>query len=280
MANSRLGLRTRPGLVRTYTEGALGGDPDAVAFLNAANITNATIITAINELVVALKDYGIWTKMKSIYPFVGGSASSHRWNLKDARDLDAAYRLVFSGGWAHASTGATPNGTTGYADTFLTLSAAGAFNNMHMSYYSRTNNAGSASFKVEMGRGDGSGGSYANLYLRGDGLNTFGGGLGSNSANSTNTNSACFGMISATSSTSLKSYKNGVVDTTNTSTQTNTASTTLSIFIGSQGNSSLATNFTDRECAFASIGDGLNDTEAANLYTAVQAFQTTLGRQI
>ncbi len=26
-----------------------------------------------------------------------------------------------------------------------------------------------------MGRGDGSGGSYANLYLRGDGSNTFGG---------------------------------------------------------------------------------------------------------
>jgi hypothetical protein len=32
--------------------------------------------------------------------------------------------------------------------------------------------------------------------------------------------------------------------------------------------------------AFSSIGDGLTDTEATNLYTAVQRFQTTLGRQV
>jgi hypothetical protein len=38
--------------------------------------------------------------------------------------------------------------------------------------------------------------------------------------------------------------------------------------------------YTDRECAFASIGDGLTDTEAANFYTAVQAYQTTLSRQV
>jgi hypothetical protein len=38
--------------------------------------------------------------------------------------------------------------------------------------------------------------------------------------------------------------------------------------------------FSLKACAFASIGDGLNSTEAANLYTAVQAYQTTLGRQL
>jgi hypothetical protein len=32
--------------------------------------------------------------------------------------------------------------------------------------------------------------------------------------------------------------------------------------------------------AFASIGDGLTNTEAANFYTAVQAYQTTLSRQV
>jgi hypothetical protein len=38
--------------------------------------------------------------------------------------------------------------------------------------------------------------------------------------------------------------------------------------------------YSTKECAFASIGDGLTDTEAGNLYTAVQAYQTTLGRQV
>jgi hypothetical protein len=38
--------------------------------------------------------------------------------------------------------------------------------------------------------------------------------------------------------------------------------------------------FSTKESAFASIGDGLTDAEAANFYTAVQAYQTTLGRAV
>jgi len=37
---------------------------------------------AINELVKDLKSNNLWDKMKSIYPFVGGTVSSHRFNLK------------------------------------------------------------------------------------------------------------------------------------------------------------------------------------------------------
>jgi len=38
--------------------------------------------------------------------------------------------------------------------------------------------------------------------------------------------------------------------------------------------------FSDREYNFASIGDGLTDTEASDFYDAVQAFQTTLSRNV
>ena len=279
MANSRFGLRTRLGAIRNYSQGSAGGDADANLFLEAALITDATITSAIQQLVLDLKSYGIWSKMKAIYPFVGGTASTHKWNLKDARDLDAAYRLVFSGGWTHSSTGALPNGTTGYADSYLTLSAAGGFNNIHLSYYSRTNTAGSNNLKIEIGRGNSQAGTYGNLYLRLDTINTFGGDMGSRAATTTNTNSACFGTISSTSSTSLKVYKNGSLTATNTNTQTNTAAS-LNIYLGAQAGTSSAGNYSDRECAFASIGDGLTDQEAADLYTAVQAFQTTLGRQV
>jgi hypothetical protein len=41
-----------------------------------------------------------------------------------------------------------------------------------------------------------------------------------------------------------------------------------------------AVEFTQNQYAFMSIGDGLTDTQASNFYTAVQAFQTTLGRQV
>jgi len=125
-------------------------DADAQAFISAAGITDLTQAAAINTLVNDLKTYGIWTKMKAIYPFVGGSATSHKFNLKDPRDLDAAFRLVFNGGWTHASTGAKPNGTTGYAKTFYNPSS-----NLtpFLGYYSITN-GNTGTDQIDMGSSD------------------------------------------------------------------------------------------------------------------------------
>jgi hypothetical protein len=39
-------------------------------------------------------------------------------------------------------------------------------------------------------------------------------------------------------------------------------------------------NFSSIQFAFNYIADGLTDTDATNLYTRVQAFQTALNRQI
>ena len=91
-------------------------DPDAQAFITAASITDPTQQSAINTLVTDLKGYGVWTKMKALYPFCGSTASQHKWNLKDPRDLDVAFRLVFSGGGTHSANGAWPNGTNAYAN--------------------------------------------------------------------------------------------------------------------------------------------------------------------
>ena len=57
-------------------------DTDAQAFITAAAITDPTQQAAINTLVVDLKGYSIWTKMKAVYPFVGGTAATHKFNLK------------------------------------------------------------------------------------------------------------------------------------------------------------------------------------------------------
>ena len=114
-------------------------DADAQAFITAAAITDSTQQNAINTLVLALKGYSIWTKFKAIYPIVGGTASQHKYNLKDPRDLDAAFRLTFATGWTHSVNGMLPNGTTAFADTKLIPSTAifGSNQNIHLSYYSR-----------------------------------------------------------------------------------------------------------------------------------------------
>jgi hypothetical protein len=257
-------------------------DPDAQAFITAAGITDSTQQSAIITLVSDLKTYGIWTKFKAIYPIVGGTASSHKFNLKDPRDLDAAFRLTFSSGWTHSANGMTPNGTTSYADTFLIPNTSMVVNSAHLSYYSRTDSA--ILNEVPMGVSLNLGGNGVNLVIRrNSNVNSFRAtsGIFSGVVDSTSTDSRGLTTGSITSSSSRKIYKNGTLLNTNSSTITQVRSTGK-IFIGAVNITDLggATLFTNKECAFASIGDGLTDTESANLYTAVQAFQTTLGRQV
>ena len=52
------------------------------------------------------------------------------------------------------------------------------------------------------------------------------------------------------------------------------------MYIGASNWTGTTNQYTPHQNAFTSIGDGLTDTEAANLYTAVQAFQTALNRQV
>lgn len=283
MANSRLGLRTRPGLIRNFTEGLSSIDADARLFIDAAGIINTTQIASINQLVIDLKNANLWVKMKGIYPFVGGTADTHKWNLKDPRDLDAAYRLAFFGGWTHTSTGAKPNGTTGYGDMFFNTTNLDN-NSGHLSYYSRTNSAVLA--EIVMGNlNDQDGGNGLNLIVRRNtNLISFratelGGATGLVDSTTTDGRGMVIGSI--TSSSSRKIYRNNsLLNTTTTNVNWSRANTTSLLGAAYITNSSSVGFYTDKECAFASIGDGLSDTEAGDLYTAVNTFQTTLGRQV
>ena len=68
-------------------------------------------------------------------------ASQFKYNLKDPRNLDAAFRQVFNGGWTYSKQGATPNGTNGYADTKFNPSSNLVATSQSSSIYSRTNNS-------------------------------------------------------------------------------------------------------------------------------------------
>ena len=113
---------------------AFGGDP-ADAFLKAAGITDATITSAVKTLVRGLQADGLWSKMKAIYPMVGGNATAHSYNLKDT----TKFQITWSGGITHSSTGVLPNGTNGYGNTGLIPSLSLLQNSASASFYSRTN---------------------------------------------------------------------------------------------------------------------------------------------
>lgn len=257
-------------LVNPYSYG--GCDADAVAFLSAAAITDATITSAICTLVTSMKANGTWAKCNAIYPMVGGTATSHKFNLKNPADTNAAYRLSFIGGWTHSANGALPNGTNAYADTFLP-----ATNQESLGYYSRTNNA--AATVSEMGaittapqpeR-------YFQIHAR----------LTSNfwfvfpgaavNAAITTTNSSGFYQGTRLTSTSYRQIRN----TTTIDVTAAYVVPSSNIYIGARSqNGNIPALYTNRQCAFSYIGIALTTTQAASMYTDVQAFQTTLGRNV
>ena len=257
--------------------GSLTLDSDACAFIASAGITDSTQKNAINTLVLDLKSANIWTKMKAIYPFVGGTALSHKFNLKDPRDLDAAFRLVFAGGWTHSSNGVLPNGTNTYADTKITASLYLVNNDNHYSFYNN-GSVSNAETTIDMGAGDSFGEVYMWTYREDFTLKYDNGSSITNRVSAT-TNNKGFSIGSRTNNTTQKIYKNGILLNTNTNTNTNTLPNS-DILISAGNINGVVSFYSNKQSAFASIGSGLSDSEVTAFYNAVQRYQTALGRQV
>jgi hypothetical protein len=258
-----------------------GNDPDAQAYIDALGLAGYTVSgaeeAAINTFVLDLKADGIWAKSKAIYPFIGGTAATHKFNLKDPRDLDAAFRLTFFGGWTHSATGSLPNGTNGYANTHYNASVEMTLNDGSLSFYSRT--------EISKIFDTGLCANYGNLIQCSPNVNGFGlgflsyiGGGDPSSINVANADARGFYVASRTSSTSLKAYKNASVSGTNTSAGPH-ALPNGDLWI-SANQAGGGVNYSILECAFASVGEGLTDSEVSEYYTAVQALQTALNREV
>jgi hypothetical protein len=259
------------------THGIIGSgaafDADAVAFFNRVTKAGGTLSKtekqAVNQLVLDLKANSLWTPMKAIYPMVGASAAACAQNLKSS-----SFTGNFtSTGWTFASTGATPNGISAYMNTGLVTNTNLSLNSAHLSYYSRTNTTTPDAFDM------GSSATSAELYLC---YKAFGNQyVAVNSGGSTYNplaNTLNLLQINRVNSTQVKVYKNG--STHQTISLNSNSINSLNNYIGCMNVGGTPLYFTARQCAFASIGDGLTDTESANFYTAVQAFQTTLRRQV
>ena len=255
------------------------------AFATATGITDTTILNALNTFDTGLISNGLDTKMKALYPFVGGTANTHKFNFMDARDVNAAFRLAFNGGGVHSSTGYLPNATNAYANTYLNASSILTSANNHISFYSRTNPTPINS--VEMGACDNWGFYGPHIRIRLDGFygytNTLmytSGDTGNYAyANSTNTDARGHFIGNILSTTNRKTYKNGNVSGTNTSNIINSLYNG-SIYLGAVNVNTGAAFYTNREVAFSSIGSGLTDVEASTFYSLTQALQTALSRQV
>jgi len=250
-------------------------DADAFAFIEAAGISDTTQQTAINTLVLGLKSNTLWTKMQAIYPFVGGTAFSHKFNLKNPLDTNSAYRIGFSGAIIHSSKGVAFNGASA---AFTNLAPFTALTNptqsIHLSIYISGSAAGTLSAAgntnfIENGIGIGMGNQ--------DRMNAY---TGTNSRINITTNDGPTGLAVATrtDSTNSAAYIRGSVTRTSTSTLAPpTSPRTETITIGKENGGWNGTG-TNTFYSFSSIGDGLTLTDVENLYTIVHTYNTTLNR--
>jgi hypothetical protein len=253
-------------------------DTDAQAFFTATSISDNVIRDAVDQLVSDLKTANIWTKFYAIYPMVGGTASTHKYNLKNPVDSDAAFRLVFSGTWNHGSTGATP--ANSHADTKFNPSTHGTnwSTSNSLAFYSRTGNASSDGWV--MGVGDtATGNPLFGLAVRRTGNNSHydSGNVATGRTTFAVTDAEGLSVGSCTSSTARELYQDGATLATNTGSDTAAAPNGV-IYLGALNPMGGTAYYQNHECAFAAIGQGLTDAEVTALTNAVNTFNSSLGR--
>jgi hypothetical protein len=249
---------------------------------------------AVIALVRDMKNAGVYEKMKAVYPFVGGTATTHMFNLKDPRDRDLSFRLQFNGGWTHSANGADPNGTNAYANSFFVANNESmVLFNGHLSYYARENITVTGSTQSLLGvASNGSGWNNREAWFIE---------FASSNANYSQHSTASttdrayvsptismqgfnLGTRRTSDATTLKFWQNGSLKNTASTSVTGQALNIYPVFIGAFRNqtalSPFASNYTSNQCAFASIGLGLTDTEAINFNSVVQRYQSALGRKV
>jgi len=257
------------------------------------NSLTATEINALRYLVYGFKQNGTWDKHTVIYPFVGSTSGSHKYNLKDPRDSDDAYRMTFIGSGSHSSLGYKGSDSVGgdvYAKTYFTtndLVYSGGDVDGLVAYYSVTNVTGTATTSTEIGAGGGSG----NLYymqvqdtggvFNGHGSNAISPQLGNdgrsdryvvNAASSGTVNVYLFTTGSITSGSATQGSA-----TNNTSMFTINANCNSDI----NGDTMFTNSNSNRTCGYAALSPNTftyNEIKAD--FDVIQKFQTMLGREI
>lgn len=240
-------------------------DPDALAFFarvtTAGGSLSATEQTAIETLVVQMKADGIWSKMKAVYPMVGASAAACAQNLKSS-----SFTGTFTSGWTFSSSGIVSNGTSAYFDTSCRVVTD--LNDLNSSWsYSGTANSWNGAF-------DGSRvvGFNAKSQI---GLQNLSGITGTIPSSF----KLMSGSVNSSSSNDAILYFDGVQQSAYTAAS---MSSDISFILGALNTGTFPTVnaiiFNVVNIKTLTLGSKLSGAEMADLYTAIDDFNTALSR--
>ncbi len=249
---------------------------EAVVDAGGTGLTSS-ISAATRTFYNTLMTNGLYDKLIAFYPFIGGTSGSHKFNGKDPRDLEAAFRLTYYGGITHDADGFTPNGSNGYADThLLPLDYIDNTTGSLGSYIQSTGT--SRSYPCEMGT------TFYNqqMLLRSKNNANL---LGSMYAGwvQSSAHSPGLTMISRTSSSSSDClyHQGGSLSYSGGPNTGDISGMVYPVFIGAANLRGVGGNdYSDRTQSFAFIGYGLTESEMDTLSSAVNTLQTALSRNV
>jgi hypothetical protein len=266
-------------LVNATVAPIAGVDADAQAYITAAGITDATQRAAAIMLVEDLKaisDGVVWAdKLDIVYPHLGASEAAHKINLKDPRDLDAAFRTTFVGPWTHDENGVTGDGLASYARTHFIPSAQRADGDEHCGVVITTNSVGSGD-PYDIGAF--TDGSHRSMIQARNSSDQMTGAMNETVVQVANADSRGHYIMTRRGATEAEFYKDGVsVGVATPPGQPLGAIPTTEYVFGA-----LRSDYghSGRRITGLHIGGTLTDAEAAAVTAAFDAFNTFLGRAV
>jgi len=243
----------------------------AASFIADAVITDSTQKAALTQLEIDIDS--IKDKIIALYPFVGGTALQHEYNFMDT----SAFKITWFGGVTHNANGYQANGTNGYGATGIIPSTDQVADDMHISFYSKTDNTGG----VTIGSRKDGGFREGYYFIGNGGSNTvniaMNDGSGGNLSGSNSTTNAMF-VLSRTSTTLLELMKDGVLIDSDTVLETIAAGDFEPYLSALNDYDTNISNYDNKIIAGATFGAGLSQAEAIILDNAFTAFNTTLSR--
>lgn len=263
------------------------------AFVTAVSAEGVSLDTttkqALQDFEVGAKAVGnLWTKLHAIYPMVGASGKSHKYNFKDPRNADDAYRLKFYNGTIstplsdsdaiHTANGIEFDGIGKFADTHYVPSTSASLNSAHISVYIRTNSAFAGD---DISVNDIDAGAGSRIVAKWDDGNSYNGLHGSIFNSVSNVDSRGYYIANRSGATSFTLFRNNTSIITNSNASV--ALPTVAYSLGGRRTKSgtvAVNNFSNKNQAFVTIGESLTTEEQTALHDLVVAFQTALGRNV
>ena len=251
-------------------------DPDAAAFIAAAGITDQNQKDALNTLVLTLKDKEIYSLIEVMHPIVGGTADSHSFNLIDP----TKFQVNWIGNPTHSANGVDYNGINQFGKTGFIPSISVLVNaNSHGMVYQRE--TGASNFHYAFGASQPADFQFfMNPRQANDIMLVAINGKTANISNGITDDRGLMAMDKVSSGpNNYRSYRNGLL-LNSFNTGTSNRSPTIELYLGARNINGTAVNITIKQAAFYSFGATLGDQKHLDYYNAIQAFQTSLGRNV